>query len=62
MLRVAQSELVSGDTSGKVFMRLSPGSVAFLTDRDKAKQKLASQIRQTVLQDQPPTSSPSTNR
>lgn len=48
-LRVAQGELISGDTSGKVYMRLSPGSVAFLTDRPQAQEKVASQLRQAVL-------------
>ena len=32
-LRVAKAELTSGDTTGKVYMRLSEGSVAFLTKR-----------------------------
>lgn len=50
-LRVAQAELISGDTSGKVYMRLSPGSVAFLTDRSKAKEKVAIQLREAVLED-----------
>jgi hypothetical protein len=48
-LRVAQSELLGGDTSGKVYMRLSPGSVAFLKDRSEVKQRLSGQIRQAVL-------------
>ena len=48
-LRVAQSELVSGDTTGKVYMRLTPGSVAFLKDRPKVQEKLSAQIRQAVL-------------
>lgn len=48
-LRVAQAELSSGDTTGKVYMRLSPGSVAFLKDRSDVKQKVSAQIRQAVL-------------
>jgi hypothetical protein len=48
-LRVAQSELVSGDTNGKVYIRLSAGAVAFLNDRPKVQQKLSGQIRQAVL-------------
>ena len=50
-LRVAQSELVSGDTGGKVFMRLSEGGVAFLTDRSKAQEQVSSQLRQAILAD-----------
>jgi len=47
-LRVAQSELVSGDTTGRVYMRLNPGSVAFLKDRPKVQEKLSAQIRQAL--------------
>ena len=50
-LRVAQSELVSGDTTGKVYMRLASGSVAFLKDRPKVQEKLSAQIRQAVLEE-----------
>ena len=48
-LRVAQAELSSGDTSGKVFVQLSPGSAMFLKDRSEAKEKVASEIRHVVL-------------
>lgn len=48
-LRVAQAELSSGDTTGKVFMQTSPGAAMFLTDREVAKEKVAAEIRQIVL-------------
>jgi len=48
-LRVAQSELVSGNTAGTVYMRLSPGSVAFPQDRSSVQKKLSTQIRQAIL-------------
>lgn len=60
-LRVAQAELISGNTSGKVFIRLSPGSVAFLTDRPKAQEKIAKQLRQAVLEDSALLSEPSSS-
>ena len=48
-LRVAQAELSSGDTTGKVFMQASPGAAMFLADRKVAKEKVAAEIRQIVL-------------
>lgn len=48
-LRVAQAELSSGDTTGKVFIQASPGAAMFLTDREAAKKKVAAEIRQIVL-------------
>ena len=54
-LRVAQSELVSGNTNGQVFMRLSPGAVAFVTDRSDAQDRVAAQLRKTLLQQEFPT-------
>jgi hypothetical protein len=48
-LRVAQSELVSGNTSGKVYVRLSEGGVAFLTPRDEAESQIAAQLRCELL-------------
>jgi hypothetical protein len=47
-LRVAQAELSSGDTSGNVFVQLSPGAAMFLTDRSVAQEKVASEIRAIV--------------
>jgi hypothetical protein len=48
-LRVAQAELRSGDTSGKIFVQLSEGAAMFLTDRSVAQEKVASEIRTIVL-------------
>ena len=47
-LRVAQSELSSGDTSGKVYMRLSTGSVAFLTKRSVVQARVDKMIQQEI--------------
>jgi hypothetical protein len=52
-LRVAQAELMSGDTSGKVYVRLSEGSVAFLVDRPQAQSEVAAQLRRALLNDIP---------
>ena len=48
-LRVAQAELSSGDTSGKVYMRLSPGSVAFLTKRSVVQARVDKMIQQEIM-------------
>lgn len=48
-LRVAQAELSGGNTSGKVFVQQSQGAVMILTDRDTAKEKVATEIRQIIL-------------
>ena len=50
-LRVAQSELVSGNTDGRVYMRASPGAALFLTDRTVAIQKVSEQIKGTIKAD-----------
>ena len=47
-LRVAKSELASGDTTGKVYMRLSEGSVAFLTKRTVAEARVCKMIQQQI--------------
>ena len=47
-LRVAQAELSSGDTSGNVYMRLSPGSVAFLTNRSVVEARVDKMIQQEI--------------
>ena len=52
-LRVAQSELVSGNTSGKVFVRLSNGSAPLLTSRPRAQDVVTSRLRKELLKDQP---------
>ena len=55
-LRVAQSELSSGNTSGKVFMRLSSGSVAFPVERQVAEKTVANELHQALLAVEPPKS------
>jgi hypothetical protein len=47
-LRVAQAELISGDTSGKVYVRLSEGAVAFLTKRPVAEARVKKMIQQEI--------------
>ena len=47
-LRVAKAELTSGDTSGKVFMRLSEGSVAFLAKRAVAEARVDKMIQREI--------------
>mmetsp|Transcript_1803 Transcript_1803/g.2418 ORF Transcript_1803/g.2418 Transcript_1803/m.2418 type:complete len:91 (-) Transcript_1803:90-362(-) len=49
VLRVSQSELVSGNTRGRVYTRLSPGSAPLLTDRVVAIGRVTEQIRTAVL-------------
>lgn len=51
-LRVAQQELTSGSTRGEVFLQLSPGAVAFLTDRPVVQARVARQLRERVERDQ----------
>lgn len=48
-LRVTKSELTNGDTSGKVYMRLSKGSVAFLTKRSVVEARINKMIQQEVM-------------
>jgi hypothetical protein len=48
-MRVIQAELVGGDTSGQVYMRLSEGGVAFLTDRGKAEEVVSTKLRSALL-------------
>lgn len=52
-LRVAQTELVSGDTSGQVFLQLSPGAAMFRTDRTVAQGVVASKIQESVAAEPP---------
>lgn len=47
-LRVTKSELTSGDTAGKVYMRLSAGSVAFLTKRTVVEARVSKMIEQEI--------------
>jgi hypothetical protein len=46
-LRVAQAELVS--SKGKVFVRLSEGAVAYLTEREHAQADVSTKIRDEIL-------------
>ena len=48
-LRVAQAELSSGNTQGKVFMRLSEGAVALQVDRSKAQDLVNADLRNALL-------------
>ena len=50
-LRVAQAELCSGDTSGAVYLQLSPGSVIHLTDRSLAIDLVSRKIQETIRAD-----------
>lgn len=43
-LTVAKSELISGDTSGLVYVRSSPGAAFFVTSRGKALEGVDSKI------------------
>jgi len=48
VLRVADQELKAGDTSGKVFVQLSKGAAAILTDRPVAQARVSRQLRQAI--------------
>jgi hypothetical protein len=48
-LRVAQAELASGNTQGKVFMRLSEGAAALLVERPKAQDQVDADLRNKLL-------------
>jgi hypothetical protein len=48
-LRVAQAELCSGDTGGRVYTQVSKGAVLLLTDRTLALQQVSRKIRQELL-------------
>jgi hypothetical protein len=50
-LRVAQAELVSGDTNGKVYLRLSESAVAYVTPRQDARARVSSMLREAILKD-----------
>jgi hypothetical protein len=47
-LRVADQELLSGNTAGRVFVRLSPGAAAILTERPTAQARVSRQLRAAV--------------
>jgi len=50
-LRVAQTELCSGDTNGSVYVQLSPGAAMFLTDRSLAVEQVSKDIRGIIAAD-----------
>jgi len=45
---VADQELSSGDTRGVVFLRLSPGAVAFRSDRSVIRARVSRQLRDAI--------------
>jgi hypothetical protein len=47
-LRVAGQELSSGKQTGQVFVQLSPGAVAFLTDRPVAQARVSRHLAEAV--------------
>jgi len=47
-LRVADQELHTGNRNGRVFTQLSPGAVAFLTERPVAQARVVRQLRQAI--------------
>jgi hypothetical protein len=48
LLRVARHELLAGQTTGPVYMRLSSGAVAFPIDRSTLQARVDRQIVQTI--------------
>ena len=60
-LRVADQELHSGDQTGRVFLQLSPGSVAWIMDRPVAQTRVRRQLRQALEQDHEPVAPTHTN-
>jgi hypothetical protein len=52
-LRVADQELLSGNTRGKVFLQLSKGAVAFLTDRPVVQARVSRQLRENIEAEPP---------
>lgn len=50
-LRVAQAELTSGNTEGKVFVRLSSGAVGFRIERQEAQERVTKELRKTLLEE-----------
>ena len=47
-LRVADQELSSGNQTGAVYVRLSPGAVAFLTERHVAQARVSRHLRDAI--------------
>lgn len=52
-LRVADQELSSGNVQGRVFVQISPGAVAFLTDRPVAQARVSRLLKQAIDDKQP---------
>lgn len=52
-LRVADQELSAGNHRGKVFLQLSPGAVAFLTDRPVAHARVSRHLQAAIDADSP---------
>ena len=50
-LRVAQTELRSGNKTGKVFARVSEGAVAFCVPRSEAEAVVSSLLRKELLKE-----------
>lgn len=51
-LRVVDHELHAGAGSGNVYTRLSPGAVAFLTERPVAQARVTRHLHQAVVEHQ----------
>ena len=47
-LRVADQELSSGNRTGKVYVQLSTGSAAFLTERPVAQTRISRKLRAAI--------------
>jgi hypothetical protein len=47
-LRVADQELLSGSTAGRVFVRLSTGAAPILTERPVAQARVSRQLRAAI--------------
>jgi hypothetical protein len=52
-LRVADQELSSGNTKGQVFVQVSKGAVAFLTDRPVVQARVSRQLRASIEAEPP---------
>jgi hypothetical protein len=50
-LRVADQELKSGNTQGKVFVQLSPGAVAFQQERPVVQARVSRLIHEKIERD-----------
>lgn len=50
-LRVADQELHSGDQTGRIFLQLSVGSAAFLTERSVAQARVVRQLHRAIEQE-----------